>query len=74
MSLASEIRAEMGRDRMKATELSDKTGISASSIKRKVFEESRRISTDELEDIAKALGVPAWELMRRAEESDVPAA
>ena len=70
MTIASEIRAEMGRDRMTITELADKSALSLSSAKRKVLEETRAISTDELSRIATALGVPAWELMRRAEESE----
>lgn len=74
MTIASEIRAEMGRDQISATELASKAGISFSSMRRKVLDESRAINTDELSKIARALGVPAWELMRRAEESNIPAA
>ena len=74
MTIASEIRAEMGRDQISATELASKAGISFSSMRRKVLDESRAINTDELLKIAQALGIPAWELMRRAEESDTPAA
>lgn len=69
MNIASEIRAEMGRDQISATELAKKAGISFSSMRRKVLDESRAINTDELSKIARALGVPTWELVRRAEEA-----
>lgn len=65
--LAREIRAEMGREQINATRLAHETGISVSSIKRKVINTCRTLNVDELSHIAAALGVPASELLRRAE-------
>lgn len=64
--IAGEIRAELARQNKTATQLSVATGISSATL-------SRRLSglkpfyLEELEDISRFLGLPAWAFTERAE-------
>lgn len=73
MTVASEIRAEMARQRMSVRDLSESSGVSPSTITRKVQNEERRLLVDEINAIGEALGLPGWELMRRAQAEKVSA-
>lgn len=63
-----EIRAEMARNRLSASALADKTHLSYSTIGR-LTNAKKSPKLDELTKLAEALGVPAFELVRRAEEA-----
>lgn len=66
MSFPAEVRAEMGRQNVKPQELAEKAGIAPSQVSRKITNEQRVLDIDEAVAIGNALGVPAWELLRRA--------
>lgn len=70
MSIAEEIRAEIGRQKFTLTRLSRLTKIHPSTLSRKLHKESRPLTTIEIEKIASVLNIPALELVRRAEETD----
>lgn len=68
-SFASEIRAEMGRQSVGVTELAERSGISRQQINLKIQREERVLNSDEMSALSTALGIPAWELLRRATET-----
>lgn len=70
MSLVAEIRAEMGRKGMRPSDLARTTGMSNQKISRMISKETQAVQVEDLEKISKSLGLPAWELMRRAEENE----
>ena len=70
MSLAAEIRAEMGRKNIRPAGLARTTGMSKQKISRMISKEAQAVQVEDLEKIAKSLGLPTWELMRRAEENE----
>ena len=70
MSLAAEIRAEMGRKNIRPAGLARTTGMSKQKISRMISKEAQAVQDEDLEKIAKSLGLPTWELMRRAEENE----
>ena len=70
MSLAAEIRAEMGRKNIRPAGLARATGMSKQKISRMISKEAQAVQVEDLEKIAKSLGLPTWELMRRAEENE----
>lgn len=69
MTVAAEIRAELGRQRIKYAELSRRLGMSRQRVWA-LLTDDRPLRDVEIKDIADVLGVPASELMRRAEEYD----
>jgi DNA-binding Xre family transcriptional regulator len=69
MSLAAEIRAEMGRKNIRPAGLARATGMSKEKISRIVTREVQDIALEDLEKISEVLETPTWELMRRAEEN-----
>lgn len=66
-ALAAVLRAEQGSQNVTARELAERTGFAEVSISR-WLNGHRDLNTEKLEKLAAALGVPAWELMRRAQE------
>nr|DAO70027.1 MAG TPA: Helix-turn-helix XRE-family like protein [Bacteriophage sp.] len=72
MSFPAEVRAEMGRQNIKPQEIADRAGLSPSQVSRKITTEQRSLDIDEAILIGDALGVPAWELLRRATQTRVP--
>lgn len=70
MSLVAEIRAEMGRKGMRPSDLARTTGMSKQKISRMISKEAQAVQVEDLEKIAKSLGLPPWELMRRSEENE----
>lgn len=69
MTIAAEIRAEIGRKRLRRSELSTTLEISESTLWRKLTTETSCFRYDELQNIASALGIRLSELIRRAEEN-----
>lgn len=69
MSFPAEVRAEMGRQRISNQALSERSGLHEAQVARKIAREERDLSLSEAEAVGRAVGVPAWELMRRASES-----
>lgn len=67
MDFPAEVRAEMGRQGMRAQTLAEKSGLSETQISRKITRESSPITLEESILFANALGLPLSELMRRAE-------
>ena len=68
MSLAAEIRAEMGRKNIRPAGLARATGMSKEKISRIVTREVQDISLEDLEKISEVLDTPTWEFMRRAKD------
>ena len=68
MDIESEIRAEMGRKRLGPSEIADKTGINRKRISNSI-NGHRDLTVTELVSISAAMQVPAWELLRRAQEA-----
>lgn len=68
MDVATELRAEAARQRMHGRTLAKTAGVSHTTVLRKLAG-NRRLTVDDLEAFSKALNVPAWELLRRAEEA-----
>lgn len=66
MNVAPEIRAEMAKQRVTVNALAEKVGLSPVTVYRKVVHEERKLTGDEINRMGEALGVPGWELMRRA--------
>lgn len=66
MSFPAEVRAEMGRQNLKPAALAEMSGVAEATISRKITREQRALTIPEALQIAEALNVPAWELMRRA--------
>lgn len=70
----AEVRAEMSRQGIRPVNLSKKSGLNESAVSRKIMSGTRKLSLDEVVAISRALGIPAWELMRHAESQEVRAA
>lgn len=70
MSFPAEVRAEMGRQNVRPQELAERAGLAPSQISRKITNEIRALDIDEAVSIGEALGIPAWELLRRATETE----
>lgn len=68
MSIQQVINDELSSRRWSRRRLARESGISESTLALKLA--PQRLDTDQLEKIATAFGVPASELMRRAEEYD----
>ena len=66
-ALADEILAEVARQRYTASQMQAMTGIKSRSWQNYVVNRSRPIPIKAVTSIARALGLPASELMRRAE-------
>lgn len=64
-----EMRVEMARKRMTGSHLAKASGLTPQTISRTLLNQRKRLSLDHLEAITSALGVPAWELIRRAEQN-----
>lgn len=65
-ALALEIRAEMARQRLSASDLADRCELSEPQMARRLSGSVSLTVSDAL-TIAGALGVPLWKLMARAE-------
>ena len=72
MNINAEIRAELARQRLTYADLAERLGTTRQNIWRKLTSE-RTVHSDDLVLIANVLDVPASELMRRAEHSEVAA-
>ena len=68
MTVSSEIRAELARQRKTMTDLSDATGIPRTTLSHRLNDHSD-LDTGELDRIGDYIGVPGWELLRRASEA-----
>ncbi|MCI7551872.1 MAG: helix-turn-helix transcriptional regulator [Actinomycetaceae bacterium] len=68
--ISSEIRAEMGRQNMSFRELADRSGLSYTTVWRKIKTEQRDFLYTDLKDISKALGLKISDLVARAEQSE----
>ncbi|MDN6428427.1 MAG: helix-turn-helix transcriptional regulator [Propionibacterium sp.] len=68
MDIASEIRAEMGRRNVGPSEIAESTGINRKRISNTI-NSHREPTLTELVEIGEALGVPAWEILRRTQEA-----
>ena len=66
--IAGEIRAELGRQHKTAVELSKAIGISPSTLTRRLAGK-QPFFLEELEDIARFLGLPVSELTGRTEDA-----
>ena len=62
-----EIRAEMARQKIKASDLENLSGLNRMNIYRKIQREDRALTIDEAYKASEALGVPLSEIIRRAE-------
>lgn len=72
--IASEIRAEMGRQRKSVAELAESSGIPLSTLRRSVNAE-RAFTLDELWEVGNSLGVRVSDLVAKASrEKGQPAA
>lgn len=69
LSIELEIKAEATRQQIKISDLAALIGTYPERLSR-AFNGERALKTTELEKASKVLGVPASELMRRAEEYD----
>lgn len=56
----------MGRQQLSNRAIAEKSGIHEAQISRKVVREERDLSLGEAIALGEAVGVPAWELLRRA--------
>lgn len=66
MDIASEIRAEAARQHLSQRKLAERMGAPHTTVNKKIIGE-RKITGVDLESFSRALNVPAWELVRRAE-------
>lgn len=66
--LGRAIRAELGWQGKSAAQLSREIHLNETQLSNRITGKTD-FASGELLQIAKALGVPAWELMRRAEEN-----
>lgn len=69
MNTVAEIRAEMAKQRISIKELSELTGMPRTTLSARLNEHSK-FDLDELDRICVVLGVPGWELMRRASQTE----
>lgn len=70
MDIASEIRGTLGRHKMSYAQLAELSGLSESTIRRKIEKEESPLNLVQIEKIASAFGLTSWDLARRAEEYD----
>lgn len=70
-AVAAEVRAEMARQRMTATKLSRRMGVTDMWLSRRLRGDVG-ITIDELDEIARALGVPWWRLLPRLDSNQQP--
>lgn len=68
MDIASEIRAEAARQHLSQRKLAELMGAPRTTVNKKIIGE-RKITGVDLESFSRALNIPAWELVRRAEEA-----
>ncbi|MDY5159543.1 helix-turn-helix domain-containing protein [Actinotignum urinale] len=68
MSIASEVRAEIARKNITVQDLAEKTNLKRSYLSQRL-NEHKEFYVDELMNVSRTLNVPAWELVRRAEEN-----
>nr|DAY18094.1 MAG TPA: helix-turn-helix domain protein [Caudoviricetes sp.] len=68
VDIASEIRAEAARQHLSQRKLAELMGAPRTTVNKKIIGE-RKITGVDLESFSQALNVPAWELVRRAEEA-----
>ena len=73
MAVAAEVRAELARQEMTVTDLANRLGWRYETLRSRV-NEATEFKDTEITAVGMALGVPGWELMRRAAEADRPAA
>lgn len=67
--VAAEIRGELGKKRMTYTDLADALGKSRQYVSQKIATRTTTFTDVELDAIGTAVGVPGWEIMRRAKEA-----
>lgn len=70
MSVSAEIRAELARRKISYSDVAKHLGTTRQNVWRHLSDDDRSMTDTTLSEFAAFLGVPAWELMRRAEESD----
>ena len=70
MSLAAEIRAEMGRKGLRPADVYRAVGMSKQKFSKVITNETQEISFKDLGELSKFLKVPVSELVRRAEENE----
>lgn len=70
MHIQAEIRAEIGRRKMKISDLSSMTGISEATLWRKLQAETSPFNYEELCNISKAFDLPLSNLVARAEQKE----
>lgn len=70
MQVVPEIRAELGRQKLSYAELADSLKTTRQKIWRILTDDNRPLKDQEIKAIADVLGVPASELVRRAEEAE----
>lgn len=69
--VADEVRAEAARQGMRGqSELARKAGLTHPTVRRYFWSGERATTLHALEQVSRALGVPASELVRRAEASE----
>ena len=68
MAVAAEVRAELARQEMTVTDLANRLGWRYETLRGRVSEATEFKDT-EITAVGMALGVPGWELMRRAAEA-----
>lgn len=73
LSVTAEIRAELARRKASYSDVAKELGTTRQNIWRRLSDDSRAMTDTELGRFANFLGLPAWELMRRAEENDTKA-
>lgn len=73
MSVAAEIRAELARQNKTVQDLSEQMGVRYEPLRVRI-NGAIDMRTADLEAISAALGVPAWELLRRADDNGSTAA
>lgn len=69
MNVAAEIRAEMGRQGINASQLGERAGLARVTIGRCVVHEERGLDISQLKAIAAALNLRVSDLIIRAEEN-----
>ena len=69
MRVASEIRAELARRKISYSDVAKALGTSRQNIWRRLSDDSRAMTNESLKEFADFLQLPAWVLMRRAEEN-----
>ena len=65
MNVAAEVRAEIAKQGLEISFLSEETGIPRGRLSNRL-NEHREFTLSELNAIGEALGIPGWEFYRRA--------